>query len=992
MTAFHRYRPRGTPKRAPTGGRPISDTGTPREVLQRCFRQLVVGSLLLTIALYLWWRWREKPESTAFALEEATSVAANMRIHGSLTLSFLIGATALHLWTWFRSGRARERPDEVGAVAIGGLAAGLLGLTLALTFLVQSPTPGREALYATFALPASLLNILVSSQVFTALTSRTSGNEEREWGARFNAWLLMMIVGWAAAFALVLFGPSLVTETWQRVALASAAGGSGIIGLVLSRGADRTGSDVRSQLIRLAQRKGVALVAPIFVLSIIIGLSAINEQLLRATCNLTAVSQLLDCQLPPVPDADLVAEQQTYDIAHAALDTVRADRARLKALSAHLAQQVPNVRYVLTAGELYESPGALMVSLLDSLKGIDHAIDTAVAVRLTTISRLDARSDSLIVAGISHEERYRTLFLDRSDAEVHAIASLDSIRSGSSDLATELADWLKGATDTTAHNALLLRAAARANERATETTSLRAERGVRDAKGLLAESRTRVIAAARDTYFVPRGGAVIGSVLIVFGALLVAAGLLGLAIDTNAFSLRAMYEMRIVRAYLGASRPAADRRANAFTGFDAGDDLPMGALWPAANPTPVGAGGRPATSPPMHVVNTTLNLVAGSNLAWQQRKAESMTISPLYAGSAFLGYRPTSSTTAGPVDAAGVTTRQAVWQSLRQPVRAVMAMRRRARRGKLYGGARGITLGAAVTISGAAASPNAGSHSSPMITFLMTFFNARLGAWLGNPGRAGAASFDQAAPQQKIIPILNEMFGQTTDQSAYVYLSDGGHFENLGLYEMVLRRCRFILVSDAGCDPDASFVDLGNAVRKIRVDLGVPIEFPDGINIYSREEGPHVNGTYWTVGRVKYSAIDDGPDKALVDGVIVYIKPAIYFTEPRDVQQYAESSETFPHESTSDQFFSESQFESYRALGEYIVRRMIEHPLGDSTVDVRHSREDTLLAHWRDLFAASAMAAGMRQPPRHSGEVAAVTASPRPTGRPTGEFRATPDA
>ena len=65
------------------------------------------------------------------------------------------------------------------------------------------------------------------------------------------------------------------------------------------------------------------------------------------------------------------------------------------------------------------------------------------------------------------------------------------------------------------------------------------------------------------------------------------------------------------------------------------------------------------------------------------------------------------------------------------------------------------------------------------------------------------------------------MFGLTTDDRPYVYLSDGGHFENLGLYEMVRRRCRFIVVSDAGCDPDFVFEDLGNAVRKIAIDLGI---------------------------------------------------------------------------------------------------------------------------------------------------------------------------
>ena len=190
---------------------------------------------------------------------------------------------------------------------------------------------------------------------------------------------------------------------------------------------------------------------------------------------------------------------------------------------------------------------------------------------------------------------------------------------------------------------------------------------------------------------------------------------------------------------------------------------------------------------PFHVVNMALNLVRGKNLAWQQRKAESFTVTPLHAGSYRVGYR----------------------------------------RSQDYGkGDKGesISLGTAVAISGAAASPNMGYHSSPGITFLLTLFNARLGWWLGNPGAAGQHTYDRAYPKFAIGPLLAETFGLTDDQSRYIYVSDGGHFENLGLYEMVLRRCHFIVLSDAGQDAEYTFEDLGNAIRKIRIDLGIPIE------------------------------------------------------------------------------------------------------------------------------------------------------------------------
>src|SRR5580700_10420619 len=73
--------------------------------------------------------------------------------------------------------------------------------------------------------------------------------------------------------------------------------------------------------------------------------------------------------------------------------------------------------------------------------------------------------------------------------------------------------------------------------------------------------------------------------------------------------------------------------------------------------------------------------------------------------------------------------------------------------------------------------------------------------WLGNPGQAGSKTWRKEGPTSAIASIVREAFSLTDDTSQYVYLSDGGHFENLGIYEMVRRRCRYIVVSDAGCDP-----------------------------------------------------------------------------------------------------------------------------------------------------------------------------------------------
>jgi hypothetical protein len=177
----------------------------------------------------------------------------------------------------------------------------------------------------------------------------------------------------------------------------------------------------------------------------------------------------------------------------------------------------------------------------------------------------------------------------------------------------------------------------------------------------------------------------------------------------------------------------------------------------------------------------------------------------------------------------------------------------------------------------------------------------------------------RSAPRSSLKLIVDEALGQTDNKHPYVYLSDGGHFENLGLYEMVLRRCRTIVVSDGGADPLGAFEDLGNAIRKIRIDFGIPIEFRI-VPIYARDgRGVPRPGKYCAIGTIRYSCVDeDAPD-----GTLIYLKPAFYGDEPRDVFNYAQTSQTFPHETTGDQFFSESQFESYRALGSYVIDQVV---------------------------------------------------------------------
>jgi hypothetical protein len=363
-----------------------------------------------------------------------------------------------------------------------------------------------------------------------------------------------------------------------------------------------------------------------------------------------------------------------------------------------------------------------------------------------------------------------------------------------------------------------------------------------------------------------------GLVLVLMGIVLIALGaLLGRMINTNKFSLHYYWRNRMMRAYLGATRNPDERKKtrNKFTDFDNSDNLRMYQL----------------NQKPLHVVNVALNLAGGEKLEWQDRRAESFTMSPLHCGSYWLGYRDSKD----------------------------YALNR---------DNQGISLATAVAISGAAASPNMGyMMTSPIVRIIMTLFNIRLGFWLGNPGPDCGETYKLDSPRESVRPIVEEALGMTDDKNPYVYLSDGGHFENFGRYEMILRRCRFIVVSDASTDTNYTYESLAMAIRQIRVDFGVPIDMGP-MQFGSLPDAGH---NYCALGLIKYACVDrpggsgDTKEDADYDGVLVYIKPSLLGDEPRDVLNYHASSPTFPEETIADQWFSEAQFESYRMLGSHMT-------------------------------------------------------------------------
>src|SRR5262249_55956865 len=154
-------------------------------------------------------------------------------------------------------------------------------------------------------------------------------------------------------------------------------------------------------------------------------------------------------------------------------------------------------------------------------------------------------------------------------------------------------------------------------------------------------------------------------------------------------SLNAFYRSRLVRCYLGATRFApGERNPQNFTGFDDDDDIALAEL---ADPNQKAHG-------PFHLVNCALNLGGAPGLSLHTRHSASFTLSPRHCGSDY----PSSSESGHPQDLGYVQTQK-------------------------YGGEFGApTLGQAISVSGAAASPNMGYHTSPVVAFLLTVFNVRL--------------------------------------------------------------------------------------------------------------------------------------------------------------------------------------------------------------------------------------------------------------------------
>jgi len=275
-------------------------------------------------------------------------------------------------------------------------------------------------------------------------------------------------------------------------------------------------------------------------------------------------------------------------------------------------------------------------------------------------------------------------------------------------------------------------------------------------------------------------------------------------------------------------------------------------------------------------VNTTLSLVGASDLATSQRSAENFVVSKYHCGSARAGYRCTADYMSGQ-----------------------------------------LTLGTAVAVSGAAVSPTMGSQTpSAALSLLLSLMSVRLGFWAPTPsGRRWKE------PHARLWPfyLLRETLANTGQMGTYCYLTDGGHFDNTGIHALVERGCRYIVFCDCGADPSLGFSDIGTAIRRCRIDFGTEISL-DIATYAERGRRRRLRGPHVVRGIIRYQdahlrMLGIEPTAKSREGVILWIKPVVRDQDSADVRQYQLAYRDFPQQSTADQWYDESQFESYRRIG-----------------------------------------------------------------------------
>jgi hypothetical protein len=443
------------------------------------------------------------------------------------------------------------------------------------------------------------------------------------------------------------------------------------------------------------------------------------------------------------------------------------------------------------------------------------------------------------------------------------------------------------------------------------------------------------------------------------GALVVAFVFGNIFAFVNRSSLATLYASRLSRAYLGASNPERQQGGNRLLTETLGeDDIPLAAYAPHE------AGG------PLHLINVTMNETVKAPARVEYRDSTGVPLAVGPAGMSVgirhhavwetvqpaLGERWARSVAKKLRRAAAALLRRPNVQPDRATIRKQGLRAVNARPDGFHclaeafpAGARpapiraeNLTLGQWISVSGAAFTTGLGTRTSAGLSFLLGFFNVRLGHWwlsAVDPAQRAAAAkrdlrgwaasqFNRFFPAQSLL--LDEMMGRFRGPSRERwYLSDGGHFENTAAYELLRRRVRWIVICDNGCDPTYKFGDFAALVRKARIDFDAEIR-PLGAEEIKNRLGSEAPA--WA-GSLSESVLEPGQrfasKYASVFGVyfegsptpescIVLLKPTMTGEEPADLVNYAAENAPFPQQTTMDQYFDDAQWESYRRLGEWI--------------------------------------------------------------------------
>jgi hypothetical protein len=295
---------------------------------------------------------------------------------------------------------------------------------------------------------------------------------------------------------------------------------------------------------------------------------------------------------------------------------------------------------------------------------------------------------------------------------------------------------------------------------------------------------------------------------------------------------------------------------------------------------------NPRNRAPYHLINAAVNIPSTTEPGIRERTCDFFLFSREWVGSPLVGYH-----------------RAKDWRMNGKPA----------------------DLATAMAISGAAFSTHMGLGSVRPLRALLAFLNVRLGFWIRNPRRKGMWG-RRPWKHPGFVCLLREMSGVgMAEHHRWLNLSDGGHIENMGAYELIRRRCKFIICVDGESDGGFTFQGLMTLVRHAQIDFGVRIDAslndlrPDAATGFSR--------SHYHLCRIHYP--DAGPGSPEGTGLLLYLKLSVTGNESELIRRYRTNNPEFPHQSTLDQFFDQEQFEAYRQLGVHAAKGLFAPCLMD---------------------------------------------------------------